>query len=136
VPTRPAPSSWGQEGNFSFWINPQTDWILLIIEAFIGRLNQQKQRCPKEETRRAALDLADRLLHLACASDWPFMIRAGTNDELAREQMGQIFQRLEYFVQAVENDQIEPALLAELEAECPAFAETMNAPYGRIGSIL
>ena len=73
--------------------------------------------------RRRALAQAARTLLLAQASDWPFLMRAGTAREAAREGLEGLFGRLDALCASLESGRIDRALLEACERRDPAFAD-------------
>jgi 1,4-alpha-glucan branching enzyme len=78
---RPADSSWGRGGYHGWWLNEQTDWVYPRLHAANRRMIALATRfrgSPPGSPADRLLTQAARELLLAQASDWPFMIRAGT----------------------------------------------------------
>ncbi|MDR0664972.1 MAG: DUF1957 domain-containing protein [Helicobacteraceae bacterium] len=81
----PSPSSWGKDGYFDVWINPQNDWIYRHLHNMADTMQELARRFAEETNPliRRLLDQMNRELLLAQASDWAFLITAGTAVEYA-----------------------------------------------------
>ncbi len=122
----PAPSSWGDRGDNSHWINRETDWIYPILFEADHRLRKLLQRhggAPGNSPEGRALRQACRTFLLAQASDWPFMIRAGTAADLAVRHMEGLLGRLRRLLADLEDGRIDRKFLSECEATDRAFPE-------------
>jgi 1,4-alpha-glucan branching enzyme len=69
--------SWGANGDFSFWLNPQTEWIWRRTWDLEERFWNAAPAALASADTRPILAQAARELLLAQASDWAFMISAG-----------------------------------------------------------
>ncbi|HLT29258.1 MAG TPA: 1,4-alpha-glucan branching protein domain-containing protein [Myxococcaceae bacterium] len=80
----PAESSWGHGASAETWLDPANDWIQRELpqatEAFVAAVAARAEPDPRA---RFVLAEAGRELLLAQASDWPFMLRAGTTASYA-----------------------------------------------------
>ena len=77
--TQPAFSSWGTKGYSEVWLDGANDWIVRHTHKAIERICELTERFPNEGgLKRRALNQAAREVLLSQASDWPFIIRAGT----------------------------------------------------------
>lgn len=84
----PAESSWGQGGSAETWLDPSNDWIQRELPRATEALIQAVARHPDPDPRASAiLAEAGRELLLAQASDWPFMLRAGTTVSYATRRI-------------------------------------------------
>ncbi len=123
---QPAASSWGEGGYWKVWLNEKTDWIYPHLHLAADRLQSQLRRHrPHHEAfeGRVLRQMARELL-LAQASDWPFLIHAGTATEYASKRVRMHISRfhalsrmlteeapdLEELVRIEERDNIFPAL--------------------------
>lgn len=122
----PAPSSWGMDGDHSYWVNRETDWIypqLFNAARRFERLLEQRERQPASDLRQRALRQAARTLLLAQASDWPFLIKSGTAADLARDRLSGLLARFDAISEAIENDQIDAEQLRSFETIDTAFPD-------------
>lgn len=77
--TQPAFSSWGTKGYSEVWLDGTNDWIVRHTHKAIERMCELTDRFPNESgLKRRALNQVAREVLLSQASDWPFIIRAGT----------------------------------------------------------
>jgi 1,4-alpha-glucan branching enzyme len=84
----PGASSWGEEGYWRVWLNETNEWIYPHLQIAQERMSKLAKKFPKATGLKArALKQAARELLLAQASDWPFILRAGTSPEYARRRV-------------------------------------------------
>lgn len=75
----PAFSSWGTKGYSEVWLDGTNDWIVRHTHKAIERICELAERFPDQSgLKRRALNQIAREVLLSQASDWPFIIRAGT----------------------------------------------------------
>ncbi|MCU0611455.1 MAG: DUF1957 domain-containing protein [Candidatus Eisenbacteria bacterium] len=120
----PQRSSWGAGGYFDVWLNERNDWIYRHLHKAEERMIELACRYPESEglTRRA-LNQAARELMLAQASDWAFIMNAGTVVEYAEKRTRDHLHHFNgIYVQIVEN-RLEPRWIEELEARDTIFQE-------------
>lgn len=123
---RPAASTWGRKSDYSFWINRDTDWIYPLLkkasETYESLVSDfSPENC--SPLARRALEQAGRELLLASASDWPFMIRAGSTVDYAMQRMREHIGRFHYVAQSIRHDMVEESKLELLEKLNPAFTD-------------
>ncbi|MDR3347527.1 MAG: DUF1957 domain-containing protein [Helicobacteraceae bacterium] len=84
----PSPSSWGKDGYFDVWINPQNDWIYRHLHRMADIMQNVAARFAREGNPliRRLLNQMNRELLLAQASDWAFLITTGTAVEYATKR--------------------------------------------------
>jgi 1,4-alpha-glucan branching enzyme len=76
---RPAFSSWGNQGYSEVWIDGRNDWIYPHVHRAVERMVELVRRYPDENgLKERALAQAAREVLLSQASDWAFMMHAGT----------------------------------------------------------
>ncbi|MEO0509847.1 MAG: 1,4-alpha-glucan branching protein domain-containing protein [Verrucomicrobiota bacterium] len=123
---RPAASTWGRKNDYSFWINRDTDWIYpLICQASqtFALLVSDLNKMDANPLIQRALRQASRELLLASASDWPFMIHAGSTVEYAMQRIREHISRFHFLAQAISRGSIDEKHLSLLEKLNPAFEE-------------
>jgi 1,4-alpha-glucan branching enzyme len=86
----PGVSTWGTNGDFSWWVDDSTSWLFPALHAAEVRWNQAG-------TQNAA---ATRELMLAQCSDWPFAVRGVTHAEYARARVLEHLRRFHALVDA------------------------------------
>jgi len=84
----PSASSWGEEGYLRAWLNDKNEWIYPHLQVAQERMTKLAKKFPKATgLKKRALQQAARELLLAQASDWPFILRAGTSPDYARRRV-------------------------------------------------
>ncbi len=84
----PGASSWGEEGYWRVWLNETNEWIYPHLQIAQERMTELANKFPQAAGLQArALRQAARELLLAQASDWPFILRAGTSPDYARRRV-------------------------------------------------
>jgi 1,4-alpha-glucan branching enzyme len=84
----PSPSSWGEEGYWRVWLNEKTEWIYPHLRVAQDRMTELARRfLQPDPPQERMLRQAARELLLAQASDWPFILRAGTSPGYARQRV-------------------------------------------------
>ncbi|MFW5684092.1 MAG: glycoside hydrolase family 57 protein [Spirochaetota bacterium] len=75
----PAFSSWGTKGYSEVWLDGSNDWIYPHVHKAVERMAELVERYPDESgLKQRALNQAAREVLLSQASDWPFIMHAGT----------------------------------------------------------
>ena len=89
----PAPSSWGEGGYWSMWLNEDNEWIYRHLILAQERMTELARK-PGSAGRSANRPLEDRALRqaarellLAQSSDWGFIVRTGTSPGYARSRI-------------------------------------------------
>lgn len=118
----PSPSSWGNKGYHETWHNPRNDWIYRHLHHAALCVERLAARFPMATgLKRRALNQAARELLLAQASDWAFILNAGTVVEYARKRTERHLLHLLSLKDAIETNRIDRKWLAALEAEHAIF---------------
>ena len=116
---RLAEGSWGNHGDFSMWLSPETAWTwhrLWPLEHTFWRL--APAALAGGEDRRAVLAQAARSMLLAQASDWQFIISTGAAGDYAGHRLLLHCADAEQLLQALEPTADADALAAAVrEAE-------------------
>ncbi len=114
----PVASTWGDGGYSSFWINEDNDWIY----PFLYQADQEMQKLSKDFSgisvspfQERALNQALRSLLLAQASDWPFIMKAGTTTEYAKKRITDHLARFNYLHDCIRKNRINERYLMALE---------------------
>ncbi len=77
--SNPAFSSWGTKGYSEVWLDSSNDWVYRHVHKAVERMSELVARFPDGSgLKQRALNQAARETLLAQASDWPFIMRAGT----------------------------------------------------------
>ncbi|MGD0959001.1 MAG: 1,4-alpha-glucan branching protein domain-containing protein [Methylomonas sp.] len=122
----PAASSWGEHGHAAVWLNPNTEWIYPLLHKACAELEQLaadlKGRTVNNLQRRA-LNQAARSLLLAQASDWPFILHAGTTVDYAKKNITDHLARFNYLHDAIRKNRINERYVAALEVMDDIFPD-------------
>ncbi len=123
-----AEGSWGANGDFSKWLNPETVWtwerLWRAEERFWAAAGPAAGRPDCHEI----LAQAARELLLAQSSDWQFIISSETAGDYASKRLADHLSNLDRLVTALESGRVTPEALAEaaeLRAINDVFPEIM-----------
>src|SRR5436190_20975157 len=84
----PSASSWGEEGYWRVWLNETNEWIYPHLDVAQERMTELARKFSDAGPfAQRALKQAARVLLLAQASDWPFILRTGTSPDYARRRV-------------------------------------------------
>lgn len=84
----PSPSSWGNNGDYSTWLNKSTHWIYIeLYKCEVSLIDIIKDDNSYTPLQQRLLKQAIRELMLAQSSDWAFMISRNTTVAFAVEQI-------------------------------------------------
>jgi len=120
----PAASSWGEEGYWGVWLNEQNEWIYPHLNLAQARMTELASRPGNFDVlEERALKQAGRELLLAQASDWPFMMHAGTSPNYARRQVTDHLLRFTEIFEQISTKGINEEALKMIEAEDNIFPE-------------
>ena len=120
----PSASSWGEEGYWRVWLNDTNEWIYPHLNVAQQRMTETAESfaCP-DPLQRRALNQAARDLLLAQASDWPFILSAGTNADYARNRLNTHLARFTNLYEQLSAKQIDPRQLELLESQDNIFPQ-------------
>ena len=120
----PSASSWGEEGYLRAWLNEKNEWIYPHLQIAQERMNGLARKYPRASGLKArALKQAARELLLAQASDWPFIMRAGTSPEYARRRIKDHLLRFISLHDQITATGIDEKWLADIESHDNIFPE-------------
>ena len=118
----PSPSSWGEGGYHSYWLNESNSWVVIEWEkaskeivkyCSINNLNSYQTRILKQVARE---------LLLSQSSDWSFILRAGTTTQLAKDRIKRHLSRFWDLIQILdEKDENKKSTLESIENEDSLF---------------
>lgn len=112
----PSPSSWGENSDYSVWLNPSNHWIykeLHRCEESMTRLaNSYKE---PTDIQKRALNQAARELMLAESSDWPFIIKNNTTVEYAIRRVNTHVDRFNKLYEDITKNSIDIKWLSNVE---------------------
>jgi 1,4-alpha-glucan branching enzyme len=120
----PAASSWGEAGYWSVWLNEANEWIYPHLHVAQERMSELARRFGQPSPlQERALKQAARELLLAQASDWPFILRAGTSPEYARRRVKDHLLRFSQIYEQLIGNSVDENALTEIEATDNLFPE-------------
>ena len=123
----PGASSWGEEGYWRVWLNETNEWIYPHLQIAQERMTVLAKRYSKRKTitalQKRALKQAGRELLLAQASDWPFILRAGTSPDYARRRVKDHLLRFIALHEQLTLTHVDEKWLAEVEARDNIFPD-------------
>lgn len=112
----PCPSSWGENGDYSVWLNGSNHWIYKDLhrceEMMIRLANTYSE---PSEIKKRALDQAARELMLAESSDWPFIIKNNTTVDYAVRRINTHIDRFNKLYQDITKDSVDNKWLSNIE---------------------
>ena len=120
----PGASSWGEEGYWRVWLNETNEWIYPHLQIAQERMTELANKFPNATGLTArALRQAARELLLAQASDWPFILRAGTSPEYARRRVKDHLLRFLALHEQLTATGVDEKWLREIEARDNLFPD-------------
>ncbi|MFL0250797.1 glycoside hydrolase family 57 protein [Clostridium neuense] len=113
----PNPSSWGENSDYSVWINSSNQWIyrdLHKCEEIMIRL--ANTYTDPSELQEKALNQAARELMLAESSDWPFIIKNNTTVDYAVRRINSHLNRFKAIYDDITKNNIQAKNLEKIES--------------------
>jgi 1,4-alpha-glucan branching enzyme len=121
---RPSASSWGEEGYWRAWLNESNEWIYPHLHIAQERMTELARNHPHPHAlHERALNQAARELMLAQASDWPFILRTGTNPEYARRRVKDHLLRFIALHEQLTATRVDEDWLRDIEAHDNLFPD-------------
>ncbi len=114
----PADSSWGDQGFYRQWLNERTDWIYPLLHQAadeMEKLAHDLKTTQLTTLQTRACNQALRSLLLAQASDWSFILTAGTTSEYATRQLEDHLARFYYLLDGLRKNRLDEQYVAALE---------------------
>jgi 1,4-alpha-glucan branching enzyme len=120
---RPNPSSWGENGFNSVWLDEQTAWIYPHLHIATQRMTEIAHRHEEanDPTIERALQQAARELLLAQSSDWAFLIKTQSAPEYATHRTKDHLLRFNHLYDQLAREQIDLEFLGECEERANLF---------------
>jgi len=123
-----AEGSWGANGDFSKWLNPDTEWTWTRLWRAERRFwTVARNELPRWESAEV-LEQATRELLLAQSSDWQFIISSGTASDYASKRFLEHLSNLDRLLGFLEAGPVAPEarlLAAELRLRNDLFPELL-----------
>lgn len=114
----PSASTWGEDGYSSYWINEDNNWIYPFLHHAAEEMEKlviDFQGVNVSTIQERALNQAVRSLLLAQASDWPFIMKAGTTTDYANKRITDCLARFNYLHECLRKNRIDKRFLLALE---------------------
>ncbi len=130
----PSASTWGWQGYNECWLSGCNEWIyphLHHAARVMSEMSERFQQEPAGTPRERMLNQAFRSLLLAQSSDWPFIMKCGTNVEYANKRVRDQLARFHFLVTAVQQNRIDERKLQALEAMDNLFPFIDFRSYGK-----
>ncbi|MCF8719534.1 glycoside hydrolase family 57 protein [Nitrospina gracilis] len=119
---QPCMSSWGYKGYHEHWMSGENDWIYRHLHKAAERMVELAEKHPNAHgTMERALNQAARELLLAQASDWAFIMFAGTMVEYAVKRTKDHLVRFNKLYEDINRHHIDEVWLKDLELRDNAF---------------
>lgn len=100
---RPLEGSWGANGDFSMWLNPETQWTWERLWPLEDAFWEAAPGALAQEGKATILAQAARQLLLAQSSDWQFMISTGAVPDYAEKRFNLHCDDLESLLPALDE---------------------------------
>ena len=118
----PAASSWGHKGYHEHWMSDKNDWIYRHLHKAAERMVELVRSHPDASgLERRALNQAARELLLAQASDWAFIMFAGTMVEYAVKRTNDHLTRFNRLYEEIRQERIDEKHLIDIETRDNLF---------------
>lgn len=128
----PSASTWGEEGYSSYWLNEENNWIYPLLHHASDEMEKLvidfRKVCVSALQERA-LNQALRSLLLAQASDWPFIMKAGTTTKYANKRITDCLARFNYLHECLRTNKIDQRCLLALETMDNLFPSVNYRDY-------
>jgi len=99
---RLAAGSWGADGDWSMWLNPDTEWTWRRLWPLESAFWNAAPRALADSARRPILAQATRALLLAQSSDWQFIISTGVVADYAERRFNGHCEELDQLLLALQ----------------------------------
>jgi 1,4-alpha-glucan branching enzyme len=132
VSLRMSAGSWGKDGDFSMWLNPETEWTWHRLWTLEARFWNAVPGAIQRWDARHVLEQAGRELLLAQSSDWQFIISTGAAGDYATQRFTEHCEALEALLPFLESPSSD---LAAGAARAAAFQEVDGPFPDLIGAI-
>ncbi|MBI6873757.1 glycoside hydrolase family 57 protein [Clostridium aciditolerans] len=114
--SNPCPSSWGENGDYSVWINKSNDWIYRDLHSCAEAMVRLADTYTNpNDLQKRALNQAARELMLAEASDWPFIIKNNTTVEYAVKRVNTHIERFDKLYDDITKNKLDSKYISHME---------------------
>lgn len=120
---RPTPSSWGENGFNSVWLDEQAAWIYPQLHPATRRMTEiaRHHRATSDPAIESGLRQAARELLLAQASDWAFLIKTKSAPHYAKQRTEDHLSRFRRLAENLDNGRVDGEFLGECEERANLF---------------
>ena len=120
---RPTPSSWGEDGFNSVWLNEEAAWIYPPLHAATRRMTEvaRRSRDTSDPAIERALRQAARELLLAQSSDWAFLIKTKSAPHYAKQRTEDHLARFQRLAENLDSGRVDGEFLGECEERANLF---------------
>jgi 1,4-alpha-glucan branching enzyme len=123
-PCQPHTSSWGYRGYNEVWLEGSNDWLYRHLHKASQRMAAMARAHPHASgSVRRALNQAARELLLAEASDWAFILKAGTVTEYARRRVLSHLGRFTRIYDSLQDNSLDEEWLSGIESRDNIFPD-------------
>jgi 1,4-alpha-glucan branching enzyme len=112
----PAECSWGREGYFKSWTNPDCSWIYPVLAHLDVRYKNILMNNKSEASAQAMKELL-----LASASDWTFLISNDTSSDYGKLRLADHINTAKKIIDEIESGTVDNKFLTERHALYPIF---------------
>lgn len=120
----PIYSSWGNNGYSEVWLDGSNDWIYRHTHTAIERMMELAERFPDDHgLKERALNQAAREVLLSQASDWPFIMRAGTTVTYATKRVREHILNFDRIYESLGRGNVGTEWLTKLEKKDNIFPQ-------------
>ncbi|MFH1540861.1 MAG: 1,4-alpha-glucan branching protein domain-containing protein [Elusimicrobiota bacterium] len=128
---QPCMSSWGDKGYNEYWLNSANDWIYRHLHKAAARMIEIAGENPNAvDLKKRALNQAARELLLAQASDWAFIMTAGTTIQYANKRTKDHIHQFTILYEQIKGNRIDVQFLSKLEGKNNIFPNIDYRAYG------
>lgn len=113
----PSPSTWGENSDFSVWLNPSNQWIYKDLHRREKMMIDIAKKYKKPgRLKKEALNQLARELVLAESSDWPFIIKNNTTVDYAVRRIKSHIGRFDKLYDEIINNNIDRKFLEDIRS--------------------
>ncbi len=111
----PAESSWGREGFFKSWTDPECSWIYPSLARIDARYNNIE-----DNNQKASIQVMKEIM-LASASDWTFLIANDTSGDYGKKRIYEHIDAAKKILAEIESGKPDEAFISKRQGLYPIF---------------
>jgi len=121
----PLPGSWGENGYYETWLNPDTDWIYREIHYMAEIMNRFVNRYKRirDRWKKRILNQMLRELLLAQSSDWAFLIKTDSARDYSIARVKEHIDNFYFLVSLIDGEASDTKRLKRIEEKNSIFSE-------------